>query len=165
MREVAVWGEPPVTGGVVKSAFGTFWTPSKAFPGSTGTRTATYQDGVTFLYLARFDGDGPALAGRTKTFGKAPARVKIGVSNDMIARCAQLNSGFPPGGAGKWVIHLQASFPDRKQAEAAEQFFKDNPGRLESFGGEFFWGDLDNAVTAFAMVPGVSRFGRAAPVS
>jgi len=165
VSEVNVWGEPPVTEGVVKSAFGTVWTPSKAFPGSTGTRTATYDDGETFLYLARFDGDGPALAGRSKSFGKAPALVKIGVSNDPVARCAQLNSGFPPGGAGKWVIHLQASFPDRKQAEAAEQFFKDKRGSLESLGGEFFWGDLDTAVSAFAMVPGVSRFGRGAPLS
>ncbi len=162
VSEVNVWGEPAVTDGVVKAAFGTVWTPSKAFPGASGTRTATYEDGETFVYLARFDGDGAALVGRPKTFVKAPALVKIGVSNDPVAWCAQLNSGFPPGGAGKWVIHLQASFSDRKQAEAAEQLFKDNPGRLESLGGEFFWGQLDCAVSAFAMVPGVSRFGRSA---
>lgn len=160
VSEVNVWGEPPVVGGVVKSAFGTVWTPSKAFPGSSGTRTSIYEDGETFLYLARFDGGGHALVGRSKGFGKAPALVKIGVSNDPVARCAQLNSGFPPGGAGKWMIHLQAPFPDRQKAEVAEQFFKDNRGRLESLGGEFFWGDRDDAESAFARVPGVSRFGR-----
>lgn len=160
VSEVNVWGEPPVEGGVVKSAFGTVWTPSKAFPGSSGTRTATYGDGETFLYLARFDGDGHALVGRSKGFGKAHALVKIGVSNDPVARCAQLNSGFPPAGAGKWVIHLHAPFPNRQQAEVAEQFFKDNRGRLESLGGEFFWGDRDDAESAFARVPNVSRFSR-----
>ncbi|MCC6009232.1 MAG: hypothetical protein JJU40_16390 [Rhodobacteraceae bacterium] len=126
----------------------------------TATRSAVYKDGETFLYLARFNGDDSALVGRSKGFGKAPALVKIGVSNDPVARCAQLNSGFPPGGAGKWVIHLQASFPDRKRAEVAEAFFKDNRGRLESLGGEFFWGDHDDAESSFVRVPGVSRFGR-----
>ncbi|MCC5956672.1 MAG: hypothetical protein JJU07_11245 [Natronohydrobacter sp.] len=107
-----------------------------------------------------FGPDGPALVGRSKGFGKAPVLVKIWVSNDPVAHCAQFNSGFPPGGAGKWVIHLQASFPDRKRAEAAEAFFKHNRGRLESLGGAFFWGDLDNAVSVFTRVPGVSRFSR-----
>jgi len=42
-----------------------------------------------------------------------------------------------------------------------EAFFKDNRGRLESRGGEFFWGGRDDAENSFVRVPGVSRFGRA----
>ena len=160
VSEVNVWGEPPVVDGAVKSAFATVWTPSKAFPGSTGERHAVYEDGETFLYLAVFQGDAFALAGKPKTFGKAPALTKIGVSNAPSERCKQLNSGFPPGGAGKWDIRLQATFSDRKSAEEAEAIFKANHGKLESLGGEFFWGELDYAEACFAQVPGVARFGR-----
>lgn len=36
--------------------------------------------------------------------------------------------------------------------------FKDKPGKLESLGGEFFWGDSMEAVLLFSSIPGVSRF-------
>jgi len=41
-----------------------------------------------------------------------------------------------------------------------ETAFEATPGKLESFGGEFFVGELTNAEMAFAMVSGVARFSR-----
>jgi len=126
VTEVNVYGEPPVSDGLVGDAFEQVFTPSRAFQGSAGSRSSVYEDGETFLYLAVFEGDGPVLTGRRKVIGKAFAAMKIGVSNDTDVRCAQLNLGFPPAALGKWAIRMRASFPDRKSAEDAERMFKEN---------------------------------------
>ena len=159
VTEVNVFGEAPVgDGGLTDSPFREEYFPSKAFPGSSGERTSIYTDGETFLYLAKFDGDGAALLGRAKAFGSKSVALKIGVSNDPASRSDQLNAGIPPAAKGRWRIELQAAFADRKAAEAAEQAFKDKSAKLESLGGEFFWGDSMDAVLLFSSIPGVSRF-------
>jgi len=159
VTEVNVFGEAPVgDGGLTDSPFREEFFPSKAFPGSSGERTSIYTDGETFLYLAKFDGDGAALLGRAKAFGSKSVALKIGVSNDPASRSDQLNAGIPPAAKGRWRIELQAAFADRKAAEAAEQAFKDKSAKLESLGGEFFWGDSMDAVLLFSSIPGVSRF-------
>lgn len=160
VTEVEVYGESPVGETALKNrVFAEEFSPSRAFPGTSGTRTATYNDGATFLYLAQFDGDGHALIGKPKPLGDKRVALKIGVSNDPVSRAKQLNAGIPPAAQGKWVIGFQAQFPDRKAAEAAEQNFKDrSAGSLESLGGEFFWGDQTDGMLLFAKLPGVSRF-------
>ena len=159
VTEVNVFGEKPVgESGLADAPFKEEFFPSKAFPGSSGERTSTYTDGETFLYLAKFDGDGAALLGRAKTFSSKSVALKIGVSNDPASRSDQLNAGIPPAAKGRWRIELQAPFADRKAAEAAEQIFRDKSAGLESLGGEFFWGDRMDAVLLFSSIPGVSRF-------
>lgn len=166
VREVSVFGEPSIA--EIQSAvvpLGESFKPSRAFPGSFGKRTSTYQDGPTQLYLARFEGDGFALLGRQKPMFDASVLLKIGVSNDIKRRISEINSGFPPAAIGQWTMQLVSEpFADRASAEAAEQVFKDRAASsLESLGGEFFRGDWTSAELAFATVPGVSRFGRTGP--
>lgn len=159
VTEVNVFGEEPISGdGLTDTPFKEAFFPSKAFPGSSGERTSTYKDGETFLYLATFEGDGAALLGRPKAFGNKSVALKIGVSNNPASRADQLNAGIPPAAKGRWQIKLQAPFADRKAAEVAEQIFKDTSRKLESLGGEFFWGDSMDAVLQFSSIPGVSRF-------
>ncbi len=159
VTEVNVFGEEPVgESGLTNTPFKDEFFPSKAFPGSSGERTSTYTDGETFLYLAKFDGDGASLLGRAKAFGSKSVALKIGVSNDPASRSDQLNAGIPPAAKGRWRIELQAPFTDRKAAETAEQLFKDKSGKLESLGGEFFWGEIMDAILLFSSIPGVSRF-------
>jgi hypothetical protein len=89
--------------------------------------------------------------------------LKIGVSSDVKRRLSEINGGFPPAAVGRWSLQLVSeAFIDRATAEAAEQIFKDKaaPG-LRSLGDEFFQGEWTSAVSAFAEVPGVSRFGNA----
>ncbi len=163
VTEVSVFGEPPIAStGLEKTPLGQVFRPSRAFPGSFGERTATYEDGPTRLYLARFEGDGFALLGQAKPQFDKSALVKIGVSNDVNRRLLELNAGFPPAAIGKWTMQLVSeAYDGRQAAEAAEQVFKDGAEKqLQSLGGEFFRGDWTTAQSIFAMVPGVSRFGR-----
>lgn len=160
VTEVNVYGEPPVSDGALnRQPFATEFSPSRVFPGSFGTHTVTKSDGATFLVLARFEGDGHALLGKTPMFGSKAVAMKIGVASNVAARIGQLNSGIPPAAKGRWVAYMQAELPDRKSAEDVEQKFKDmSHGRLESLGGEFFWGAETQAMTMFCSLPGVARF-------
>ena len=163
VTEVSVFGEPPLPETALKrKPFGQVFQPSRAFPGSFGKRTATYEDGPTRMYLARFDGDGFALLGRTQPQFDNSVLVKIGVSNDTNRRASELNAGFPPASVGKWTMQLVSEpYDGRQVAEAAEQAFKDRAGKeLQSLGGEFFRGDWTAAQLIFAAIPGVSRFGK-----
>lgn len=163
VTEVNVYGEPPIADtGLKKQAFGQAFSPSRAFPGSFGTHTVTRNDGITYLYLARFEGDGHALLGKPNSFGSKAVALKIGVASDPASRIGQLNAGIPPAAQGRWKPLLQAEYPDRKAAEMVEQAFKDKShGKLESLGGEFFWGSALDAELLFCSLPGVSRFGKA----
>jgi hypothetical protein len=162
VREVNVFGEPTVvTTGSDNSPLAQAFKPSRAFPGSFGNRTATYEDGPTLLYLARFDGDGFALLGQAKPMFDQSVLLKIGVSNDIKRRLSEINGGFPPAAIGKWTMQLFSEpYEDRQAAEVAEQAFKDRAKALQSLGGEFFRGDWPAAQGIFATVPGVSRFGK-----
>lgn len=160
VTEVNVFGEPPISETALKNeAFAEEFSPSRAFPGSFGTHTVIKTDGKTFLYLARFEGNGHALLDKPNVFGSKSIAMKIGVSNDLVGRLNQLNAGIPPAAKGKWKLHMQAEYADRRSAETVEQTFKDtSKGKLESLGGEFFWGSETDATSLFCGLPGVSRF-------
>ena len=161
VREVNVFGEEPVSDhDTPVMPFEQAFKPSRAFPGSEGKRTAIYEDGDTYLYLAVYEGDGHSFIGRKKVFGDTSVALKIGVSNDPKRRCAELNAGIPPAASGRWALRVTSQpFPDIKSAEHAEALFKDQSGRhLESLGNEFFWGRLDRAETLCWSLPGMSRF-------
>jgi hypothetical protein len=163
VREVSVFGEPiVVTTGSDNSPLGQAFKPSRAFPGSFGKRTTTYEDGPTVLYLARFDGDGFALLGQPKPMFDKSVLLKIGVSNDTNRRLSEINGGFPPAAIGTWTMQLVSEpYQGRQAAEVAEQAFKDKAEKaLQSLGDEFFRGDWPSAQGIFATVPGVSRFGK-----
>ncbi|MHA3980575.1 GIY-YIG nuclease family protein [Halovulum sp. GXIMD14794] len=163
VREVNVFGEEPVSeADAPVIPFGKVFKPSRAFPGSKGERTSNYEDGETYLYLAVYDGDGHALAGRKKGLRDTSVALKIGVSNNPKRRCEELNAGIPPAAPGKWVLHFASQpYPDMKSAEEAEALFKERSGsRLESLGGEFFWGPPDEAITVCCSLPGMARFSR-----
>ena len=161
VREVSVFGEPSVPEADVKvQPFAEVFKPSRAFPSSAGERASLYEDGDTYLYLAEFTGDGHALLGRKKAFGDNSALLKIGVSNDPTRRRDELNQGFPPAATRKWEIRLNSqAFPNKNAAEDVEALFKErSTARLESLGGEFFWGSRDNAEILCWSLPGMSRF-------
>lgn len=162
VTEVNVFGEPPVPETAVKRRpLAEVYQPSKAFPSSFGERTSNYQDGATYLYLARFVGDGFAVMGLSKPQFDKSELVKIGVSNDVKRREQELNCGFPPSAKGRWKIEVTSQLYDNKAAaEAAEKAFKERGQKeLTSLGGEFFRGDWMKAQSIFASVPGASRFG------
>jgi hypothetical protein len=161
VTEVNVFGEPPVSeDALTRQRFADAFKPSRGFPGSSGARTATYEDGETYVYLARFEGDGHALVGRTRQLGDKAVLMKIGVSNDPDRRADELNSGIPPAAKGRWKMELKSQpYANRKSAEEVEQAFKDKGEiDLESLGKEFFWGDWMAAMLLFTRLPGTSRF-------
>jgi hypothetical protein len=163
VREVNVYGEEPVSEEQSPvMPFAEAFKPSRAFPGSFGERTSTYEDGEAYLYLAVYDGDSHAFVGRKKTLGNKSVALKIGVTNDLKRRQNELNGGIPPAASGKWTIPFHSQpFPDKKSAEDAElQFKQTSSGRLESLGREFFWGKKEDAETCFWSLPGMSRFAR-----
>lgn len=58
VTEVDVFGQPTLSGvRPSKLSLDQAFQPSRAFPGSFGERTSTYEDAPTQMYLARFDGD------------------------------------------------------------------------------------------------------------
>ncbi len=161
VTEVNVFGELPIIeSGLSKEPFANAFKPSRGFPGSSGERTSNYVDGETFLYLARFEGDGHALVGKLKQFSDKAVLMKVGVSSEPVRRCEELNSGIPPAALGRWKMELISQpYVDRKSAEVVEQDFKDKGEiKLESLGREFFWGDWTNALLLFSSLPGTSRF-------
>ena len=162
VRQTNVYGEPPVEadGGAI-TLFGKVFQPSRAFAGSFGERSSVYEDGEAFLYLAQFEGDGHALIGRNKTYGDKNVVLKIGVTNDLERRCNELNAGIPPAAQGRWKMRVRSQpFPDKRSAEEVEALFKNKSnGRLESLGGEFFWGSIDDAESLCWSLPGMARFG------
>lgn len=163
VTEVNVFGEPPLSEPASENQpLAVAFHPSRAFPGSFGERSSTYEDGPTQLYLARFNGDGFALLGQPKPQFDQTVLVKIGVSNEVTRRLSELNAGFPPAAKGKWVMEIVSQpFEGHTAAEAAEQAFKDKAEKqLRSLGGEFFQGDRMSAQLIFTTIPGVSRFGR-----
>ncbi len=161
VREVSVFGEQPIPEAKAKvQPFAEIFKPSHAFPGSAGERTSIYEDGDTYLYLAEYMGDGNALLGRKRAFGDKSVVMKIGVSNDPVRRRDELNQGFPPAVPGKWEVRLTSqAFSSKKAAEDVEALFKTrSTGKLESLGGEFFWGPRDDAEILCSSLPGMSRF-------
>lgn len=161
VREVSVFGEPPLPEDASKvQPFAEVFKPSRAFPASFGERNSTYEDGETYFYLSVFEGDGHALLGRKKSFADKSVMVKIGVSNDPARRREELNAGFPPAVSGQWgPLRTSQPFPGKADAEKVEALFKHKAAqRLESLGGEFFWGRQDDAESLFWTLPGMSRF-------
>jgi hypothetical protein len=162
VTEVNVFGEPPLTNPIITNTpIEKAFEPSRGFPASFGKRAFVREDGPVILYLARFENDGFALLGRPKPHNDKSVLMKIGISKDLDRRCKELNSGFPPASTRNWFMALQSvPYINYLEAEAAEQSFKNEASKkLQSQGGEFFFGDWTKAETIFALIPGVSRFG------
>lgn len=68
----------------------------------------------------------------------ANAAIKVGITNDLARRLAELNFGFPPGSNIIWRVHQTKLFPSGQAAFEAEGRILDAL-RLacRSIGGEF----------------------------
>lgn len=122
VQEVSVWGRPALPEAKPVTSFAQALQPSRAFPGSHGLRDSVYEDGESWLYLARFEGDGHALLGRRRQIGDKSVALKIGVTNSITRRQEELNSGIPPTAPGKWsMARFSQPFPEKAAAEEAEQ--------------------------------------------
>lgn len=161
VREVSVFGEPPVSEErTIVQPFAEVFKPSHAFRGSFGERTSTYEDGEAVVYLTVFQGDSHTLLGRKKVLSDRSVAMKVGVTNDPKRRLFELNASFPPAAIGRWGAFMTSQpFPSKAGAEEVEAIFKDKAAqKLESLGGEFFWGSQNDAESLFWSLPGMSRF-------
>ncbi|MER9917914.1 MULTISPECIES: GIY-YIG nuclease family protein [unclassified Mesorhizobium] len=140
--QVNVYGEPSISEAeLAKGVMGELLKPSRGFPPSLGTRTATHEDGENNLYLMMLEGGAEALLGRTGSHvGKA--LVKVGRSNDPKRRLKEVNGGFPENGTCRWKLVNSQAFPDVSTAHRHEDELKDLfKVRFSSQGGEFFTAD------------------------
>lgn len=111
--------------------------PSRGPPPSAGLRNSEIVDGAAGLYIAGLEGNARALLPRLGSDG-CRRMVKIGRTNDVARRRAELNFGFPPGSAVAWSILFQFELPDAWRAHQAEQaLLGDCASRGWSAGGEF----------------------------
>lgn len=86
-------------------------------PPSAGPRSIIKHDGPTHLYLMKLDG---GAAAALLSLGDGLTAIKIGITNDLARRLAQLNFGFPPGVGVEWRLHRTRTYPSGKTAFAAE---------------------------------------------
>lgn len=94
-------------------------------------------DGEAVLYLLRLEGPVQALF--------APRRIdpplivaKVGRSNDVARRVAQLSAGFPPTSRLSWTVLDAIPFESATHAHEAERFVLDTAdARRWAIGGEF----------------------------
>jgi hypothetical protein len=139
--EVPVFGEPPpapdaITGELVGEAF----RPSRGLNPTFGTRTSKHHDGKHWLYVMHYEGDAAAFLGWPNARVGKRSLIKVGFSNELKRRLAELNSGIPPAAHSRWHIpHTSPPLPNGDVAKEAEDKLKayfDKKG--ESLGGEFF---------------------------
>lgn len=85
-------------------------------PPSAGPRTILKYDGPTHLYLMKLEGPAAAML----ALEDGMAAIKVGITNDLARRLAQLNFGFPPGFGVEWRLYRARTYPSGKTAFAAE---------------------------------------------
>lgn len=123
-------------------------------PPSPGAQTIVKYDGPTHLYLMTLDGPTGELLPH---LGNENATIKVGITNDLARRLAELNFGFPPGCSVTWRLRQTKLFPSGRAAF-------DEEGRIldalrlaqQSIGGEF-------AVVPRAELESVLALGAAQP--
>ena len=104
-------------------------------PPSVGTQTIVKYDGPTHLYLMILDGPADELIPQLEN---SNAAIKVGITNDLPRRLAELNFGFPPGSSVMWRLHQTKLFQSGQAAFEEEGRILDAL-RLarRSIGGEF----------------------------
>jgi len=86
-------------------------------PPTTGTQSIVKYDGPTQLYLMTLEGAADLIF---PAIGKDLAAIKVGITNHLARRLAQINFGFPPGSSVRWRLHRTRTYPSGKAAFAAE---------------------------------------------
>lgn len=86
---------------------------------SFGSITHNREDGETWLYAMRLTGPTAKVWVGRALYGLAV--IKVGRSNDVKRRCAEMNCGFPPGLDLRWKIEAIQSFATADEAHDAEQ--------------------------------------------
>ena len=158
---VNVYGEPPVAeNALTETTMGDTFEPSRGLVPSFGIRTSEYQDGEHYLYMLKFDGNIAAILDHAPSLLHGKSLVKVGLSKDPIARCEQLNAGFPPAGSSRWKPCLKSkAFKNGIDAKNAEDFIKQTfANEFESLGGEFFLGNNSDMESLFARASAPTAF-------
>jgi hypothetical protein len=159
VSEISVFGEPPILS-TKEAPMREVFAPSRGVNPTFGIRTSEYQDGVHYLYMLRYEGDPLPILG--PSFGSLHNKtlVKVGMSNDPSARCAQMNDGFPPAAISKWKQWVKSkAFKDGDTAKKAEDFLKDAfDKKIQSLGGEFFIGPTDEMESIFVSASAPTAF-------
>lgn len=106
-------------------------------PPSFGLRQWLSEDGETQVYVMLLTGPTAAIL-PNRQIRPGWAVFKIGRSNDVERRCAQLNFGLPPMGALAWRALAVREFPSAEDASRKEIEILDwAAARGWSLGGEF----------------------------
>jgi hypothetical protein len=159
VREVSVFGQPPVPNADGRPHPLADYQPSKGVPPAFGERTATYADGAHFLYLFEVDADLAHFLRRGKNDLVKKSLVKIGYSKDPTRRLAQFNQAFPGSVAVIWSERLRSpAINDGATAKAIEDAlkiaFKED---FEPLGKEFFLGVITQMEAKFIQLTHVAR--------
>lgn len=104
---------------------------------SFGPVSGERMDGETILYLLRLEGPVQALFAPRRV---DPPRVvaKIGRTNEIARRVAQLSAGFPPTSNLSWTVIDTVVFESAVEAHRAERSLLDTADAQQwSIGGEF----------------------------
>ncbi|MGX1786504.1 GIY-YIG nuclease family protein [Bosea sp. NPDC055332] len=113
-----------------------------------GSFSVTRDDGANHVYLMEFVADRPIAA---VIASSDRAVLKLGRTNDLERRRAELNQGFPPGIGLEWRLLALVTCASAAAAHALEQSLLD---RLEAkgacLGREFLLINRDNARAMFA---------------
>jgi len=160
LTQVNVFGEPEIAGLDGRAiTYQRILAPSRGLTPVFGPRTTVYEDGEHYLYIMVADGPINAILGLSpeQTFSKC--LLKIGFSNNPARRCAEHNATLPPASQFKWRLDTQSTpFADGESAKVAEDELKELlASSLQSLGGEFFLGKLNEAYRALYAVRGAGN--------
>lgn len=104
----------------------------------SGTAEHTTSDGETTVYVMKLSGDADTLFPGRHLRATKKVVIKVGRSNDVKRRRAELNFGFAKSGAVSWEIELIQRFRTADEAHCAEQAAIDRlVAQNASLGGEF----------------------------
>lgn len=105
---------------------------------SFGPRTSNYEDGENRLYVMGLTGCVDALFPQHRPTASRRRVVKVGRSNSVLRREAELNAGFPPNANAAWKVICVQVFPSADEAHDAEQSLLDElKNRSYAIGREF----------------------------
>lgn len=100
--------------GASGSGVGTF---RRGPPPAIGTYAQERLDGPTDLYLLTLEGNDQ---GAVLVAPPDYVVIKVGISNNLTRRLAELNAGFPPGSAVKWTVFERRTLADGYEAWTLE---------------------------------------------
>ena len=100
-----------------------------------GPRVMNFRDGAAHVYIMTLTGDVRAIFPDAQD---GVVVIKVGRANDPGRRLKELNMGFPPGSALRWVLHHTVFHASTDQAHEHEDIWLEHLREKELWiGGEF----------------------------